>query len=109
MRLCPRGTSEASFNLAGCHPACIDADLLPMSQVAEVTTDQLFRIECIDWTGGQIKDDDSAEDMKSIDLSCVRSPWTLCLSILCPCLLAGVDQSHHSRRPFAALCVVTGS
>ena len=32
-------------------------------------TNQLFRVECMEWTGGQIKDNDSAEDMKNIDLS----------------------------------------
>jgi len=32
-------------------------------------TGQLFRVECIEWTGGQIKDNDSAEDMKNIELS----------------------------------------
>ncbi|HEX8341261.1 MAG TPA: formamidase [Tepidisphaeraceae bacterium] len=31
-----------------------------------------FRIECIDWTGGQIKDDDSATDIKVVDLSKVH-------------------------------------
>lgn len=29
-------------------------------------------MQTIDWTGGQIKDDDSAEDMKNIDLTCVH-------------------------------------
>lgn len=32
-------------------------------------TGQLFRVECLEWTGGQIKDNDSAEDMKNIELS----------------------------------------
>ncbi|KXZ42714.1 hypothetical protein GPECTOR_122g455 [Gonium pectorale] len=32
--------------------------------VAEVKAGDLFRVETIDWTGGQIKDDDSAEDIK---------------------------------------------
>lgn len=31
-----------------------------------------FRIECIDWTGGQIKDDDSATDIKVVDLTKVH-------------------------------------
>jgi formamidase len=33
-------------------------------QVGTVKTGDLFRVETIDWTGGQIKDDDSAEDIK---------------------------------------------
>ena len=31
-----------------------------------------FRIECVDWTGGQIKDDDSATDIKVVDLTKVH-------------------------------------
>ena len=29
--------------------------------------------ECIEWTGGQIKNDDSAEDVKNVDLTCVHN------------------------------------
>lgn len=32
-------------------------------------TGDLFRVECMEWTGGQIKNDDSAQDMLNIDLS----------------------------------------
>lgn len=39
--------------------------------VAEVKVGELFRVEMTDWTGGAIKDDDSAVDVKSIDLSAV--------------------------------------
>jgi acetamidase/formamidase len=38
-------------------------------QVAEVSEGELFRVETVDWTGGQIADDDSAEDIKTVDLS----------------------------------------
>ncbi|MCB1743346.1 MAG: acetamidase/formamidase family protein, partial [Gammaproteobacteria bacterium] len=31
-----------------------------------------FRIECLDWTGGQIHDDDSANDIRDVDLSKVH-------------------------------------
>jgi formamidase len=31
-----------------------------------------FRVECIDWTGGQIKDDESADDVRIVDLSKVH-------------------------------------
>ena len=37
-----------------------------MDQVAEVTEGQLFRVEALDWTGGQVKDDDSADDIKKV-------------------------------------------
>jgi formamidase len=29
-------------------------------------------VECVDWTGGQIKNDDSSEDVKNVDLSQVH-------------------------------------
>lgn len=34
----------------------------------EVKPQEHFRVECIDWTGGQIKDDDSANDIRDVDL-----------------------------------------
>lgn len=40
--------------------------------MAHVTTGELFRVETIDWTGGQIKDDDDASDVRDVDLSCVH-------------------------------------
>jgi formamidase len=43
---------------------------IPM--VAWVKPGSEFRVECIDWTGGQIKDDDSAMDVKVVDLTKVH-------------------------------------
>lgn len=43
---------------------------IPM--VSWVKPGDQFRIECVDWTGGQIKDDDSASDIKTVDLSKVH-------------------------------------
>ncbi|CAH8344400.1 unnamed protein product [Eruca vesicaria subsp. sativa] len=40
--------------------------------VAEVKAGEFFRVEMVDWTGGAIKDDDSAEDIKNLDLSTVH-------------------------------------
>ncbi|MGB8467700.1 MAG: formamidase [Candidatus Babeliales bacterium] len=40
--------------------------------VVTVEPGAVFRIECIDWTGGQIKNDDSAADVKNIDLTQVH-------------------------------------
>ena len=37
--------------------------------MAEVSEGELFRVETVDWTGGQIGDNDSAEDIKHVDLS----------------------------------------
>lgn len=43
---------------------------LPM--VAMVNPGDEFRVECIDWTGGQIANDDSAADIKDVDLTKVH-------------------------------------
>jgi formamidase len=40
--------------------------------VAEVKEGDLFRVETVDWTGGQIGDNDSAEDIKHVDLTRVH-------------------------------------
>lgn len=43
---------------------------IPM--VAWVKPGDEFRVECVDWTGGQIKDDNSAMDIKLVDLTKVH-------------------------------------
>ena len=43
---------------------------LPM--VAMVNPGDEFRVECIDWTGGQIKNDDAANDIDVVDLTKVH-------------------------------------
>ena len=43
---------------------------IPM--VATVKPGDEFRVECVDWTGGQIKDDDDARDIQVVDLSKVH-------------------------------------
>lgn len=40
--------------------------------VTEVSPGQVFRVECLDWTGGQIKDNDSANDIRDVDLTKVH-------------------------------------
>lgn len=39
--------------------------------VADVSIGEVFRVEMVDWTGGAIKDDNSALDIKLLDLSTV--------------------------------------
>lgn len=41
--------------------------------VAEVVEGELFRVETVDWTGGAIGDNSSAEDVKCLDLSTVHN------------------------------------
>ena len=36
---------------------------------ATVKDGEVFKVECVDWTGGQIGNNDSADDMKNIDLT----------------------------------------
>ncbi len=43
---------------------------IPM--VATVKPGDDFIVECVDWTGGQIKNDDSADDVRDVDLSQVH-------------------------------------
>lgn len=43
---------------------------IPM--VATVKPGDEFRVECVDWTGGQITNDDSATDIKDVDLTKVH-------------------------------------
>lgn len=40
--------------------------------VISVEPGDTFRVECIDWTGGQIHDDDSPEDVRTVDLDRVH-------------------------------------
>ena len=40
--------------------------------VATVEPGDEFRVECIDWTGGQISNDDDATDIKVVDLTKVH-------------------------------------
>ena len=40
--------------------------------VASVDPEKVFRVECLDWTGGQIKDNDSAADIEHVDLTRVH-------------------------------------
>ena len=37
-----------------------------------IKPNEVVKIECIDWTGGQIGNNDSADDMKNIDLTRVH-------------------------------------
>ena len=41
-----------------------------MPWLARLPFPELFRVETIDWTGGQIKDNDDASDVKNVDLNC---------------------------------------
>lgn len=36
---------------------------------AKIANNEIVKIECLDWTGGQIKNNDSADDVKNVDLT----------------------------------------
>jgi formamidase len=46
--------------------------------VADVTEGELFRVEMVDWTGGRIRDDNSADDIKFLDLTIVSLYFCYC-------------------------------
>ena len=51
-----------------------DSSQLPLTSpavpfAAKVKDGEVFKVECVDWTGGQIGNNDSADDMKNIDLT----------------------------------------
>lgn len=37
--------------------------------IAKIQNNEIVKIECVDWTGGQIGNNDSADDMKNVDLT----------------------------------------
>ena len=37
--------------------------------VVTVEQNEIFRVECVDWTGGQIENNDSADDIRDVNLS----------------------------------------
>ena len=61
---------------------------IPM--VTTVKPGDEFRVECVDWTGGQISNDDSATDIRDVDLSKVHY-----LSGPAPC------KGHRKATPTA--------
>ncbi|CAF1259392.1 unnamed protein product [Adineta ricciae] len=42
---------------------------LDIPSVICVNRGDIFHIECVDWTGGQIENNDSANDVKNVDLT----------------------------------------
>ena len=61
----PSGRSASSQLVHTCE--------LSRTQVGHATVGEVFRVETADWTGGQIGNNDSAEDMKNVDLTKVHN------------------------------------
>ena len=80
-------------------------------QVDTVKEGECFRVETQDWTGGQIKDNDSAEDMKNIDLSLVSLlimytfanllPGNQACPMCCQATAVSVFQGENSHKDFS--------
>ena len=49
-------------------------------------------METVEWTGGQIHDDDSAEDIKNVDLTKV---WTAFSLSACAAVAVGLHSTHQ--------------
>lgn len=47
-----------------------DTALVPFC--GTIKNNEVVKIECLDWTGGQIKNNDSADDVKNVDLTQVH-------------------------------------
>jgi acetamidase/formamidase len=41
--------------------------------VVTVKPGEIFKIECVDWTGGQIKNTDDADDVRDVDLTKIHN------------------------------------
>lgn len=61
--------AECGPNRWGLSQQCLVAIPPAATQVGEVSEGELFRVETIDWTGGQIADNDCADDIKHVDLT----------------------------------------
>ncbi|THH13122.1 hypothetical protein EW146_g7063 [Bondarzewia mesenterica] len=49
---------------------CCSPDIPP---VATVKPGQVFKIECVDWTGAQVGNNDSSDDIKNVDLTKIHN------------------------------------
>ena len=49
--------------------------------VADVTEGELFRVEMVDWSGGRVRDDNSADDLKFMDFTIVSLHFLLLLEM----------------------------
>ncbi len=72
--------------------------------VASVKSGEEFRVETIDWTGGQIKNDDSANDVRDCDLIC-------CHHLLGPIEVRGASREiswWSTSSTWARIAVTSG-
>lgn len=44
-------------------------NILTVPAYGKIANNEVVKIECLDWTGGQIKNNDSADDIKNVDLT----------------------------------------
>jgi len=61
------GTPIVPFPFPSTPPNLTNFSLVPSA--GKIADGEVVKIECVDWTGGQIKNDDSADDVKNVDLT----------------------------------------
>src|SRR5436305_13731064 len=49
-----------------------NTDISSVPPCGTIKNNEVVKIECLDWTGGQIKNNDSADDVKDVDLTRVH-------------------------------------
>lgn len=83
--------------------------------VADVTEGELFRVEMVDWSGGRVRDDNSADDLKFMDFTIVSLyfffffcccwrchlvfPWFQCSRCEPNKLTTDIPQAHYLSGP----------
>lgn len=73
--------------------------------VATVKTGEIFRIEMVDWTGGAIKENNSAADVKALDLSPVSKNFIYSNKNLLPRINVNSSLFFFPNRRFYGLII----
>ncbi|KAI9037278.1 acetamidase/formamidase family protein [Aspergillus affinis] len=61
------GLHTARYHLMIAQSCLSNNHLVPST--GKIANNEVVKIECLDWTGGQIKNNDSADDIKNVDLT----------------------------------------
>jgi formamidase len=64
------GTQTVRPSLPNYHHPNLTYSVVPFC--GTIKNNEVVKIECLDWTGGQIKNNDSADDVKNVDLTQVH-------------------------------------
>lgn len=68
-----RYAAKVSLNKPASEQECLHNRWHPdIPSYDTIKNNEVVKIQCVDWTGGQIGNNDSADDIKNVDLSCVH-------------------------------------